>query len=57
MLTSEGKEWIQADSNEIYTQNPLYLKHLSDENKIRISKHKKLREKEEVAILPDQVGQ
>lgn len=55
-MSSDAKEWVKAESNEIYTQNPLYLKHLSDENKIRINKQKKQREKEEVAILPDEVG-
>jgi hypothetical protein len=27
ILNAQGQEWIQADTNEIYTQNPIYLKY------------------------------
>lgn len=57
ILNKDGQEWLNADSNEIYTHNPAYEKYLTEQKKTRLSKIAKKNEKEEVTILPDTVGE
>lgn len=56
ILTDDGLEWINSNTNEFLTQNPVYLKHKSEKKKIKLSKLERRSEKVTVNELPDEVG-
>ena len=56
IFDSESELWLNSQPNELYIQNPVYLKYKSEEKKHKASKVKGKIEKEAVLVLPDTVG-
>lgn len=57
ILDDDSDNWLRAQTNDIYVNNPIFLRHKTDEIRTKLPSPRRQSANDAVTMLPDTVGE